>query len=118
MMGDREKCIQAQMDEYLSKPLQQNHLIQTILKCATLGGQLLEKNRERGLVRQPEANNSQRTVMPETAAQARPSLDVRAFTSQEPLMGSSAESPAPDADQDDTLLKARTDFSDFRSLTG
>jgi len=56
--------------------------------------------------------------MPETAAQARPSLDVRAFTSQEPLMGSSAESPAPDADQDDTLLKARTDFSDFRSLTG
>lgn len=44
MMGDREKCIQAQMDEYLSKPLQQNHLMQTILKCATLGGPLLEKN--------------------------------------------------------------------------
>ncbi|OBT90095.1 hypothetical protein VE02_02522 [Pseudogymnoascus sp. 03VT05] len=43
MLGDREKCIQAQMDEYLSKPLKQNHLIQTILKCATLGGQLLEK---------------------------------------------------------------------------
>ncbi|KFY71859.1 hypothetical protein V499_07975 [Pseudogymnoascus sp. VKM F-103] len=46
MLGDREKCIQAQMDEYLSKPLKQNHLIQTILKCATLGGQLLEKGRE------------------------------------------------------------------------
>ncbi|KAK3059673.1 hypothetical protein LTS18_010299, partial [Coniosporium uncinatum] len=41
MVGDREKCIQAQMDEYLSKPLKQNHLIQTILKCATLGGALL-----------------------------------------------------------------------------
>ena len=52
MMGDREKCIQAQMDEYLSKPLQQNHLIETILKCATLGGALLEKNRERELARQ------------------------------------------------------------------
>jgi osomolarity two-component system, sensor histidine kinase NIK1 len=49
MMGDRERCIQAQMDEYLSKPLHQNHLIQTILKCATLGGALLEKNREREL---------------------------------------------------------------------
>ena len=44
MMGDREKCLEAQMDEYLSKPLQQASLIQTILKCATLGGQLLEKN--------------------------------------------------------------------------
>ncbi|CAP60440.1 uncharacterized protein PODANS_1_7350 [Podospora anserina S mat+] len=55
MMGDREKCIQAQMDEYLSKPLQQNHLIQTILKCATLGGQLLEKNRERELARAADA---------------------------------------------------------------
>ncbi|TVY87070.1 Histidine protein kinase, partial [Lachnellula willkommii] len=46
MLGDREKCIQAQMDEYLSKPLKQNHLIQTILKCATLGGALLEKGRD------------------------------------------------------------------------
>ncbi|KJR89431.1 uncharacterized protein SPSK_05839 [Sporothrix schenckii 1099-18] len=54
MMGDREKCIQAQMDEYLSKPLQQNHLIETILKCATLGGALLEKNRERELARQSD----------------------------------------------------------------
>jgi len=44
MMGDREKCLEAQMDEYLSKPLQQANLIQTVLKCATLGGQLLEKN--------------------------------------------------------------------------
>ena len=51
MMGDREKGIQAQMDEYLSKPLQQNHMIETILKCATLGGTLLEENRERELAR-------------------------------------------------------------------
>lgn len=43
MLGDREKCIQAQMDEYLSKPLKPNQLIQTILKCATLGGALLER---------------------------------------------------------------------------
>lgn len=45
MLGDREKCIQAQMDEYLSKPLKGNLLIQMILKCATLGGALLEAER-------------------------------------------------------------------------
>ncbi|GAM83089.1 hypothetical protein ANO11243_010750 [Dothideomycetidae sp. 11243] len=46
MLGDREKCIQAQMDEYLSKPLKPTQLIQTILKCATLGGALLDRNKD------------------------------------------------------------------------
>src|SRR6266699_3660714 len=59
MLGDREKCIQAQMDEYLSKPLKQNHLIQTILKCATLGGALLEKGREVRQSTNEESPNSQ-----------------------------------------------------------
>jgi osomolarity two-component system sensor histidine kinase NIK1 len=54
MVGDREKCIQAQMDEYLSKPLKQNHLIQTILKCSTLGGKLLEQGHGGGLDGQVE----------------------------------------------------------------
>lgn len=42
MMGDREKCLQAGMDEYLSKPLQQSHLIQMIDKYAISSGQLPE----------------------------------------------------------------------------
>ncbi|KAK2744625.1 histidine kinase osmosensor [Myotisia sp. PD_48] len=46
MLGDRERCIQAQMDEYLSKPLKQGQMMQTIIKCATLGGPLLEKNHD------------------------------------------------------------------------
>ena len=45
LLGDREKCIQAQMDEYLTKPLRRNKMMQTILKCATLGGKLLERGK-------------------------------------------------------------------------
>jgi osomolarity two-component system sensor histidine kinase NIK1 len=83
MMGDREKCIQAQMDEYLSKPLQQNQLIQTILKCATLGGALLEKNRERELALQAEAKASGR--MEGERGMLRPGLEGRSFTAREPI---------------------------------
>lgn len=33
MLGDRERCLNAQMDDYLSKPLKPNLLLQTIGKC-------------------------------------------------------------------------------------
>src|ERR1700710_704929 len=96
MMGDRERCIQAQMDEYLSKPLQQNHLIQTILKCATLGGQLLEKNREQELTRAADAASPARrdtgTVRPPLQQALRPALATRAITVADSLGG--MESPA------------------------
>lgn len=117
MMGDREKCIQAQMDEYLSKPLQQNHLIQTILKCATLGGQLLEKNRERELARAADAATGGRRdngtlSAAYQAAAGRPSLASRAITAAEALT-SGLESPSiVTADQDDPLNRARTSLSE------
>lgn len=40
MLGDRERCIQAQMDEYLSKPLKPALLVQTINKCVHTANQL------------------------------------------------------------------------------
>ena len=40
MIGDREKCIQGEMDEYLSKPLQQHQLLETILGCVKKSGNL------------------------------------------------------------------------------
>ncbi|RWA13810.1 hypothetical protein EKO27_g1329 [Xylaria grammica] len=109
MMGDRERCIQAQMDEYLSKPLQQNHLIQTILKCATLGGALLEKNREREL-----ASHSNKINGDQKSPQiARPTLEARAMTSSAP----GAASPSlVAASQGDPLQRARSTLSEPSGL--
>ncbi|KAK3335588.1 putative histidine kinase group protein [Cercophora scortea] len=116
MMGDREKCIQAQMDEYLSKPLQQNHLIQTILKCATLGGQLLEKNRERELTRAADAATGSRrdngpppvTFGGRAQSDLRPSLVSRAITAGDALAGGLASPSLVTGDQEDPLNRART----------
>ncbi|KAK9773723.1 putative histidine kinase [Seiridium cardinale] len=109
MMGDRERCIQAQMDEYLSKPLQQNHLIQTILKCATLGGALLEKNREREVNRQKEQEGADK----QSRASPRPSLETRALTSTSRLTGNLHSPALIKADQDDPMKAARRSLSEI-----
>lgn len=41
MTGDRERCIQSGMDDYLSKPLDQNRMMQTILKCSAMNNAFL-----------------------------------------------------------------------------
>lgn len=109
MLGDREKCIQAQMDEYLSKPLKQNHLIQTILKCATLGGALLEKGRDVRSSAKDEAPSaaSPKGQPPAPAANSlRPPIEPRAFTTSGPITHGSLESPAlVTAEQDDPLAR-------------
>jgi osomolarity two-component system sensor histidine kinase NIK1 len=116
MMGDREKCIQAQMDEYLSKPLQPNHLIQTILKCATLGGPLLEKTRQRELASQAFAKSSSHKEG--AYGMHRPGLEGRAFSTREPMTGTSMASPALiTADEDDPMIRARQDLADMRSMS-
>jgi len=97
MLGDREKCIQAQMDEYLSKPLKQNQMMQTILKCATLGGNFLEKNKETRLA---EAHADGRTQ--------RPSLETRSITTSGPIIQGSVESPAADREAEAEIERVST----------
>lgn len=115
MMGDREKCIQAQMDEYLSKPLQQNQLIQTILKCATLGGPLLEQNRERELALQAEAKSS--THKDDGQGILRPSLEPRAFSTHDGLGSNTVESPVLVTEDQEELVNGRQKLNEMRSLT-
>jgi osomolarity two-component system sensor histidine kinase NIK1 len=109
MLGDREKCIQAQMDEYLSKPLKQSHLIQTILKCATLGGNLLEKGRDKRS--SPHDETPKLLDVPLTpivsgrstvGSPTRPSFERHSVTTTGPIIHGSAESPmaTPDEAQD------------------
>lgn len=97
------------MDEYLSKPLQQNHLIQTILKCATLGGALLEKNRERELARSSEQKDNGKQNSPPLI---RPSLEGRSITSNDPLMGSMDSPALVTTGPEDPLQRARSTLSE------
>lgn len=110
MLGDREKCIQAQMDEYLSKPLKQNHLIQTILKCATLGGALLEKGRDirpsANEETKPGSANGSTTPTPASSSTTRPPLEPRPVSTTGPINHGSLESPAVvTADGEDPLAR-------------
>lgn len=112
------------MDEYLSKPLKQNHLMQTILKCATLGGALLDKGRDSVSVGKTLTNgNAIGSIgvhngdggtggsgiggMNGSAGDSlRPPLELRATTSTGPIVHGSLESPAVEtSDMDDPLAR-------------
>ncbi|KAJ5590559.1 hypothetical protein N7450_004531 [Penicillium hetheringtonii] len=116
MLGDREKCIQAQMDEYLSKPLKQNQMMQTILKCATLGGSLLEKSKESRISSSGEMhpihssvssdNQNQQAQQQQSQnkkplpAPTRPNPETRSVTTSGPISRGSVVSPTEDKDEE------------------
>jgi osomolarity two-component system sensor histidine kinase NIK1 len=108
MLGDREKCIQAQMDEYLSKPLNPNQMMQTILKCATLGGKLLERSTETRISAKDKIIDGPRRI-PGTLKGShgrRPQLEPRAITAAGSMAEPGSESPAlVNADAQDPIDK-------------
>jgi osomolarity two-component system sensor histidine kinase NIK1 len=115
MLGDREKCIQAQMDEYLSKPLKQNLLMQTILRVASDGVTAMfnkdSRKRTAGHSREPSRH---RTFPDEASAShavengnGRPPFNERSITTSGPINHGSVGSPsAAVAEVEDPLKHA------------
>ncbi|KAJ4504220.1 histidine kinase osmosensor [Exophiala dermatitidis] len=109
MLGDREKCIQAQMDEYLSKPLKQNLLMQTILRVASDGvtamfnrhartksnvaGNSTPPNPKQEAPPPPQPDSSSTMTL-------RPPFAERSITTTGPVTSGSAESPSADKDDE------------------
>jgi osomolarity two-component system, sensor histidine kinase NIK1 len=107
MLGDREKCIAAQMDEYLSKPLKQNAMMQTILKTVSMGP-LGGKDSLCGSGQMATISTKSNTTSPSgdqaTGQGWRPSYNERAITTSGPINHGSTESPSVDlANQKDPL---------------
>jgi osomolarity two-component system sensor histidine kinase NIK1 len=113
MLGDREKCIQAQMDEYLSKPLKQNLLMQTILRVASDGVTAMfnkdSRKRTGGHSREP----SKQLTLPDEVSglqtpengNVRPPFSERSITSSGPINHGSVSSPSAGMEEVEDPLK-------------
>ena len=127
MLGDREKCIQAQMDEYLSKPLKQNLLMQTILRVASdrvtdiFNEQARSKSGGKGndgTVDDRKNASGSNTGEVANAATLRPSFVERSITTSGPVVHGSAESPSVVKDGEPDPMSAPTNSVRSMSWTG
>ena len=117
MLGDREKCIQAQMDEYLSKPLKQNLLMQTILRVASDGVTAMfnkharTKSVPKHQIPQPDADRHASAP----GSPSRPAITERSVTTTGPVNHGSVESPSVLSDnQPDPIAAVQSSVSATR----
>ena len=97
MLGDREKCIQAQMDEYLSKPLKQNHMMQTILRVASDGVTAMFNKahaRTKSVPKHQIPQSGAEDAESAPGSPLRPAYAERSITTTGPVVHGSIESPS------------------------
>ena len=103
MKDDRARCLEAEMDEYLTKPLNANLMMQTIIHCIAGGGKLLETH-ARSIMEAKEGAKGATDAGAKDAGPRkkikRPSMDYRAATATEPI-NEAVESPMLLADPQD-----------------
>lgn len=125
MLGDREKCIQAQMDEYLSKPLKQNLLMQTILRVAADGVTAIFNKARTGAnmknqaPSRPESADEEALFNEGPMSPSRPAYTERSLTTTGPVNHGSAESPSTQTDgQADPIATAANSVSPGVMMSG
>ena len=101
MLGDREKCIQAQMDEYLSKPLKQSQMIQTIIKVVAMAqldpamGVESRMTKAGGHSARGSLSGKDVLLPSKELNGLRPPISERSITTTGPITHGSVESPPP-----------------------
>jgi osomolarity two-component system, sensor histidine kinase NIK1 len=129
MLGDREKCIQAQMDEYLSKPLKQNLLMQTILRVASDGVTAMFNKHARtkstatgantaNAAKEQEAQQSGAKLELPPQSPTRPPYSERALTTTGPVHGTDSPPVTTDGQADpmsSAVNNVRTTYNRYHS---
>ena len=96
MLGNHEKYIQAQMDEYLSKPLKQHLLMQTILRVASDGiTAMFDKHaRTKSIPKHAIAQAEREHHATSPGSPSRPAFTEKSITTTGPINHGSVESPS------------------------